>query len=115
MIAGIFFPEPLNGTAALQLLPQISNKCSHEYFALKDLYTCIRCHALYLWTSNTCFRAEEDAEIARRLEQDLMGEDVAVKRQRELHDEVTISLTHVLGPHWWQWNQQTMLDKMWRK
>lgn len=45
---------------------------------------------------NTCFRAEEDAEIARRLEQDLMGEDVAVKRQRELHDEVTISLMHVL-------------------
>lgn len=32
-------------------------------------------------------QAEEDAEIARRLEQDLMGEDVAVKRQRELHDE----------------------------
>lgn len=98
MVAGIFFPEPLNGTAALQLLPQISNKCSHEYFALKDLYTftCISCHALYLWTLNTCFRAEEDAEIARRLEQDLIGEDVAVKRQRELHDEVTISLMHVL-------------------
>lgn len=25
-----------------------------------------------------------------------MGEDVAMKRQRELHDEVTISLMHVL-------------------
>ncbi|XP_022341041.2 uncharacterized protein LOC111135355 isoform X2 [Crassostrea virginica] len=32
-------------------------------------------------------QAEEDAEIARRLEQDLQGEDVALKRQRELQDE----------------------------
>lgn len=92
----------------MNILPwKILNKC--------------KCHALYLiWTLNTCFRAEEDAEIARRLEQDLLGEDVAMKRQRELHDEVTINLILSLHAQWsfgmyrWHWEQQTMLDKMWR-
>ncbi|XP_062620513.1 uncharacterized protein LOC134282082 isoform X3 [Saccostrea cucullata] len=32
-------------------------------------------------------QAEEDAEIARRIEQDLMGEEAAQKRQREQQDE----------------------------
>lgn len=51
-------------------------------------------NTVYLWywiPVNVHIRAEEDAEIARRLEEDLVGEETALKRQRELHDEVRIS------------------------
>ena len=36
------------------------------------------------------FRAEEDEEIAKRVNEEIIGEEAAMQRQRELADEVVL-------------------------